>query len=114
MFNTYIGILSSVNKRPGHQAHLAYQRKRRNLVYSEVHLLEIDLLRGGGRPPLVRPVPPAAYYVVLSRAERRPRVDVWPIQLSDCLPVLPVPLLAPDPMVTRQIRISLKLRWHLP
>jgi Protein of unknown function (DUF4058) len=62
-------------------------------------LLEIDLLRGGERPPLERPVPSAAYYVVLSRAERRPRVDVWPIQLWDRLPVLPVPLLEPDPDV---------------
>jgi hypothetical protein len=96
---TVIESLSPVNKRPGHQAHLAYHRKRRNLLHSEVHLLEIDLLRGGERPPLARPVPPAAYYVVLSRAERRPRVDVWPIQLSDRLPVLPVPLLAPDPDV---------------
>jgi hypothetical protein len=96
---TVIEILSPVNKRPGHQAHLAYQRKRRNLLHSEVHLLEIDLLRGGERPPLERPVPPAGYYVVLSRAERRPRVDVWPIQLWDRLPVLPVPLLAPDPDV---------------
>jgi hypothetical protein len=96
---TVIEIFSPVNKKPGHQAHLAYRRKRRNLLHSEVHLLEIDLLRGGERPPLERPVPPAAYYVVLSRAERRPRVDVWPLQLRDCLPVLPVPLLVPDPDV---------------
>jgi hypothetical protein len=96
---TVIEILSPVNKRPGHQAHLAYHRKRRNLLHSEVHLVEIDLLRGGERPPLERPVPSAAYYVVLSRAERRPRVDVWPIQLRDRLPVFPVPLLAPDPDV---------------
>jgi hypothetical protein len=96
---TVIEILSPVNKRPGHQAHLAYHRKRRNLLHSEVHLLEIDLLRGGERPPLERPVPPAAYYVVLSRAERRPRVDVWPLQLRDRLPILPVPLLTPDPDV---------------
>ena len=46
-----------------------------------------------------RPVPPAAYYVVLSRADRRPRVAVWPIQLMDRLPMLPVPLLEPDPDV---------------
>jgi Protein of unknown function (DUF4058) len=96
---TVIEILSPVNKRPGHQAHLAYHRKRRNLLHSEAHLLEIDLLCGGERPPLERPVPPAVYYVVLRRAERRPRVDVWPIQLWDRLPILPVPLLAPDPDV---------------
>lgn len=96
---TVIEILSPVNKRPGHQAYRAYRRKRRDLLHSEVHLLEIDLLRGGERPPLERPVPVAAYYVVLSRAERRPRVEVWPIQLWDRLPVVPMPLLQPDPDV---------------
>jgi hypothetical protein len=96
---TVIEILSPVHKWPSHEAYLAYQRKRRDLLRSEVHLLEIDLLRGGERPPLERPVPSAPYYVMLSRAERRPRVDVWPIQLADHLPVLPVPLLEPDPDV---------------
>jgi Protein of unknown function (DUF4058) len=51
-------------------------------------------------------VPPAGYYVVLSRAERRPRVDVWPIQLRDRLPVLPVPLLAPDPDVVLDLAVA--------
>ena len=37
------------------------------------------------------------YYVMLSRCNRRPYVDVWPLQLQAKLPVLPVPLLAPDP-----------------
>jgi hypothetical protein len=93
---TLIEILSPANKRPGHDAYLEYQRKRRELLRSPVHLMEIDLLRGGSRPPLEEPVPPASYYVVLSRAPRRPRVEVWPIQLRDRLPVLPVPLLEPD------------------
>jgi Protein of unknown function (DUF4058) len=96
---TVVEILSPVNKRPSHDAYLAYQRKRRDILRSEVHLLEIDLLRGGERPPLARPVPTAPYYVVLSRANRRPTVEVWPIQLADRLPVLPVPLLEPDPDV---------------
>ncbi|MBI2877211.1 MAG: DUF4058 family protein [Candidatus Tectomicrobia bacterium] len=96
---TLIEILSPVNKRPGHEAYQDYQRKRRDLLRSAAHLLEIDLLRGGERPPLERPVPLAPYYVVLSRADHRPTVEVWPIQLADKLPVLPVPLLEPDPDV---------------
>lgn len=94
---TVIEILSPVNKRPGHEAYRDYRRKRRDLLRSSAHLLEIDLLRGGERPPLEQPVPPAPYYVVLSRADHRPTVEVWPIQLADRLPVLPVPLLEPDP-----------------
>jgi hypothetical protein len=92
-----IEILSPVNKRPGHEAAQEYQRKRRDILRSSIHLLEIDLLRAGVRPPLERPVPLAPYYVVLSRTTRRPTVEVWPIQLADRLPVLPVPLLEPDP-----------------
>lgn len=96
---TAIEILSPVNKRPGHEAYEEYRRKRRALLRSEAHLLELDLLRGGERVPLARPVPPAAYYVVLSRVERRPYVEVWPVQLWERLPVVPVPLLEPDPDV---------------
>jgi hypothetical protein len=92
-----IEILSPVNKQPGHEAHDEYLRKRRDLLRSGAHLIEIDLLRGGRRPPLERPVPTAPYYVVLSRVSRRPKVEVWPIQLDEKLPTIPVPLLEPDP-----------------
>lgn len=37
------------------------------------------------------------YCVTLSRANRRPRVEVRPIQLTEKLPAVPVPLLYPDP-----------------
>jgi hypothetical protein len=94
---TAIEILSPVNKRPSHDAYEEYQRKRRELLRSQAHLLEIDLLRGGTRPPLAYPISPAAYYVMLSRVALRPRVQVWPIRLQEPLPVLPVPLLEPDP-----------------
>jgi hypothetical protein len=95
---TAIEILSPVNKQPSHEAYLDYLRKRRELLRSAAHLVEIDLLRGGERPPLDEPAPPpASYYVTLSRAEQRPEVQVWPIQLQDRLPVVPIPLLRPDP-----------------
>jgi uncharacterized protein DUF4058 len=94
---TAIEILSPVNKRRSHEAHESYLRKRREVLRSEVHLLEIDLLRAGERPPLSQPVPASPYYVVLSRVDRRPTVDVWPIRLQDELPIVPVPLLPPDP-----------------
>jgi hypothetical protein len=94
---TVIEILSPANKRAGHETHAEYTRKRRDVLRSQAHMMEIDLLRGGTRPRLEKPVPQAPYYVVLSRAERRPTVGVWPIQLADTLPPLPVPLLEPDP-----------------
>ena len=96
---TAIEILSFVNKRPGHAAYLTYRRKRQAILESTAHLLEIDLLRAGERPPLAEPLPEAPYFIVLSRAERRPVAEVWPLHLQDPLPVLPVPLLPPDPDV---------------
>jgi hypothetical protein len=49
---TVIEILSPVNKRPGHEAYDHYLRKRRQILNTDnVHLLEIDLIRGGQRPP---------------------------------------------------------------
>lgn len=94
---TAIEILSPAHKRPNHDAYEDYLKKRREILRSDVHLVEIDLRRAGTRPPLEEPVPYAPYYVMVSRVQRRPRVEVWPIQLQDKLPVLPIPLRDPDP-----------------
>ena len=105
---TVIEILSPANKRPGTEAREAYLRKRRDILASTAHLLEIDLLRRGERVLLDPPPPPAAYYVILSRADRRPDAEVWPIRLQDPLPVVPVPLLAPDPDVPLDLGAALR------
>ncbi|MBI3760361.1 MAG: DUF4058 family protein [Chloroflexi bacterium] len=91
---TAIEILSPVNKR-GDGA-LDYFNKRVALLQTETHLLEIDLLRQGTRIELIGELPPAPYYVYLSRFTRRPRTEVWPISLRGPLPTVPVPLLPPD------------------
>lgn len=96
---TAIEILSPANKRSAHDAREEYLNKRRAILRSDSHLIEIDLLRGGERMPLQKPVPKAAYYVALSRGNRRPIVEVWPIQIWEKLPTIPVPLLRPDPDV---------------
>lgn len=91
---TAVELLSPTNKRgDGYNEYLA---KRRRILLSPAHLLEIDLLRQGKRVPMQQPLPPAPYFVFLSRAEKRPVTDVWPIALSDPLPIVPVPLLPDD------------------
>lgn len=95
---TAIEILSPVNKRRGHEAFAAYQRKRRDLARSQVNLLEIDLLRQGERFPLLDDLPDEPYFVFLQRIGI-PRVHVWPISIGEPIPVVPVPLLEPDPDV---------------
>lgn len=91
---TAIEIVSPTNERGEGRAE--YLAKRRRLLLSSAHLIEIDLLRSGERVPMQQPLPPAHYFVVLSRAEKRPLVDVWPLTLRDRLPIVPIPLLAGD------------------
>lgn len=105
---TAIEILSPANKRPGPDGADAYERKRRELLRSDAHLLEIDLLRAGRRPSLETPLPPHPYFVFLSRAELRPRVEIWPLSLRDPIPLLPVPLRQPDPDVPLDLGRALR------
>ncbi len=105
---TAIEILSPVNKRPGRDGADAYDRKRRELLRSEAHLLEIGLLRAGQRPALVTPQPVEAYIMLLSRVERRPEVEIWPLSLRTRIPEAPIPLQKPDPDVTLDVQMALE------
>lgn len=87
---TAIEILSPTNKRG--DGRREYLRKRQKVLRSSAHLVEIDLLRRGTRVPMQRELPPAPYFVIVSRAEDRPMTDVWPIALGEPLPTIPVPL----------------------
>jgi hypothetical protein len=40
--------------------------------------------------------PSAPYFIFLSRAEKRPITEIWPISLKAPLPVVPIPLLPDD------------------
>ena len=92
---TVIELLSPANKRPGADRE-TYVGKRRQLLASGVHLVEIDLLRGWPRMPM-EGLPDCDYYAIVSRAEDRPDVGVWPIRLRDPLPNIPIPLRDADP-----------------
>ena len=91
---TVIEVLSRTNKVGDDRA--AYLAKRNGIRRSDAHFIEIDLLRAGLPMPLETQVD-AAYRVMLSRAGERPAVVLWPVRLRDRLPVVPVPLRAPDP-----------------
>ncbi|TVP62417.1 MAG: DUF4058 family protein [Leptolyngbya sp. LCM1.Bin17] len=101
---TSIEILSPVNKRePGLTA---YRQKRRRLYEAGVHLLELDLLRRGKRPFDQPRLPVVPYCVALTRAGAT-QMELWPIALSMRLPVVPVPLQAPDPDVPLDLQGAL-------
>ncbi len=93
---TVIELLSPSNKRAGEDRE-QYLASRRELLRSPAHLVEIDLLRGWTPMPADnRPRGEFAYSVLISRSERRPAADFWPIGLRDRLPVIPIPLKLSD------------------
>jgi hypothetical protein len=92
---TVIELLSPSNKYSGPDRE-QYLGKRGRLLRRSVHLVEVDLLRGGPRMPFASALPECDYYAMVSRMEKRPRADFWPIRLRDPLPVIPVPLREPD------------------
>lgn len=91
---TVLELLSPTNKTGDGRGF--YLEKRQQLLRQQVHIVELDLLRAGRRLTLDRPLPPADYYALVSRANRRPDCQVYFWTVRDQLPLIPIPLLAPD------------------
>jgi hypothetical protein len=103
---TVIELLSPSNKKPGPDRD-QYLLKRQEILASPVHFVEIDLLRGWERMP-VEDAKPSAYRVIVSRSEERPKVGVWPIQLTDPLPTIPIPLREGEPPAQLDLQAALQ------
>lgn len=99
---TAIEVLSLSNKKPGDQGRDLYRQKQAEILASEVHLVEIDLLRGGEHTtpmPLDRLRRKAGafdYHVSVHRFDQPGRFYIYPWQIADPLPVIGVPLLPRD------------------
>jgi hypothetical protein len=92
---TVIEVLSPANKYAGADRE-QYEAKRRHVLWSPAHFVEIDLLRGGRRMPMIDP-PDCDYCVLVSRAEERPQAGLWPWNLREPIPIIPIPVRSPDP-----------------
>jgi hypothetical protein len=108
---TSIEILSPYNKRRGEGLD-EYRQKRKRLLLSNVHLVEIDLLRGGQRPGGEVSEPPldAEYILLVNRSRNHTaRIsEIWPVELNQPLPILPIPLLPPDPDIALDLNTALR------
>jgi hypothetical protein len=100
---TVIEVLSLGNKTPGEHGRDLYLRKQQELLNSQVHLIEIDLLRAGEHTtavPLQRAIQEAGpfdYHVCAHQFDNLEDYFVYPILLEEQLPEIAIPLLPGDP-----------------
>lgn len=99
---TAIELLSPINKRFGEKGRDLYLRKQAELLDSQSHLVEIDLLRGGTHTTAVpedrlrQNVPSFAYHVCSHHFDHFEDFLIYPIQLANPLPTISIPLLPGD------------------
>jgi Protein of unknown function (DUF4058) len=98
---TVIELLSPTNKTG--DGFVEYKAKRNSLIRQRIHLIEIDLLLGGRRLPMGKPLPPGDFYAIVSRAQQRPQSEVYAWSVRDPLPMIPIPLAKPDPDVMAEL-----------
>jgi hypothetical protein len=107
---TVIEVLSPSNKVPG-EGQALYRQKQKELIASDVSLVEIDLVRAGRSvvmvPPAHRPRA-ATYCVCVKRGAERTKGEYYPITLRQRLPIVSIPLRATDDDVRLDLQALLE------
>jgi hypothetical protein len=99
---TSIEVLSLANNTPGAQGRDLYLHKQKELLGSQVHVVEIDLLRVGEHATAVpyerlrEEAAPFDYHVCIHDFDNWEDYLVYPIRLEERLPRIDVPLLPGD------------------
>ncbi|MGG6266824.1 DUF4058 family protein [Leptolyngbya sp. AN10] len=98
-----IELLSPTNKR-AKDGRAEYEKKRRQILSSQTHLVEIDLLRAAKPMAMQGVQTPSPYRILISRSSERPRANLYAVMLDQALPNLPIPLKAgeTEPIVELQ------------
>ncbi len=114
---TTIEILSPKNKRSG-EGRKAYERKRKQVLASLTHLVEIDLLRNGRQMSLLGKVPATDYRIVVSQSEIRPQAKLYGFSVREKIPTFVLPLQSGDREVILDLqpllnRIYARARYYL-
>lgn len=100
---TVIEILSPTNKRAG-IGRKAYETKRREVLSTPTHLVEIDLLRGGKPMQILSEIPQTDYRILVCRGECRPLAQLYAFSVRQEIPKFFLPLQSGDtePLVDLQ------------
>ena len=105
------GGRNPTNKYPG-PGRDSYKAKQREVLTSDAHLIEIDLLRFGEHPVAVpdwavKPLRSYDYLVCVNRAQAvRHKYDSYPRSLAERLPRIRVPLANGDRDVTLNVQAA--------
>lgn len=121
---TTIELLSPTNKQRGSAGYASYLKKRLDILLSQTHLVEIDLLRGGLPLPMTGDPPESDYRIVVSRTELRPQAHLYAFNVRDAMPACPIPLRQEDGLATlslqtllpalyEQAGYDLRINYHL-
>jgi hypothetical protein len=96
---TLIEVLRPTNKIRGSRGRASFMAKRHEIMNTDVHWVEMDLLRDGVPSVTDPPLRPCDYRVLVSRADQRTRTRFWPISVRQALPVIRIPLRGKEPEV---------------
>jgi hypothetical protein len=109
---TSIEVLSLSNKTRGNPGREKYLEKQREVLDGQVHLVEIDLLRGGTHTSAVprdlarAKAGPFDYHVSIRRFDRPKEFFFYPIELPQRFPKIAIPLLPGDPDVMLDLQAA--------
>ncbi len=103
-----IELLSPTNKLRRADGRQKFLEKRSEILQTNSHFVELDLLRGGEHMPFSDP-PDGDYFALVSRVKHRPVVDVYGWKLDHRLPTIPVPLAEDDPDVPLELQTIFEL-----
>ena len=108
---TVIEILSPVNKRGvGRQK---YENKRLEILESQTHLVEIDLLHEGQPMPMLNYEQKSHYRVLVSESDHRPQAQLYPFDLQQSMPLFPIPLEPEDSAIVVDLKPLLEEIYEL-
>jgi hypothetical protein len=96
---TIIEVLSPTNKVPGSSGRASFIAKRRDVMKSPVHWVEIDLLRSGKPASLNKELAKSDYRIIVSRGSDHADAGCWSLSVREPLPTVGIPLKSNDPDV---------------
>jgi hypothetical protein len=108
---TVIEVLSPTNKIRGSRGRISFMENRRDILSSEVHWVEIDLLREGD-PSVTRPSLVSSDYRILVYRSGSVRGKYWPVSVRQALPIIGIPLRGKDPDVPLDLNAVLRSAYE--